>query len=238
VADSNARAFLGKARKALTFHLGDRWSAAWLPTGFPHQSTAVPATAAERQELLARLKDFFTAHPEMELPNPPQNVTTAQADALFQALSKARNDVAEKQNELGGKKAARDAAEAALRARLAHGIEELGQLLGPDDPRWHALGLNLPSDPETPEQVTGLVATATTPGTLFVDWEDARRAGHYRVLIQVVGADADFRQADRRDESDATLTGLPSGATVKVKVTAANDASEGPASEVIEAVVK
>jgi hypothetical protein len=37
------------------------------------------------------------------------------------------------------------------------------------------------------------------------------------------------------DESDATLTGLPSGAAVKVKITAANDA---PASAEVQAGVK
>jgi hypothetical protein len=36
------------------------------------------------------------------------------------------------------------------------------------------------------------------------------------------------------DEKDATLTGLPGGATVKLRVTAANDAGDGPASAVVE----
>lgn len=235
IADSNGKAFIGKARKAIGFQLGDRWSAVWLPTGFPNQSTAVPDNLADRQQLLAKLKGYFTANPAHELA--AQNVTAAQAEALFNALSSARSAVAEKENDLGAKKTARADAEAALRTRLSNGIEELGQLLAEDDPRWHAFGLNLPSDPDTPEQVEGLVVTPTVPGTSFVDWADARRANYYRVWVQVVGVDADFRQADRRDESDATLAGLPSGQTVKVKITAANDAGEGPESADVQAVV-
>jgi hypothetical protein len=82
------------------------------------------------------------------------------------------------------------------------------------------------------------VVTPTAPGTLFVDWADARRADFYRVLIQVAGVDAAFRQVDRREESDATLTGLPGAATVKVKITAVNDAGAGPDSAEAQAVVK
>lgn len=232
VADSNGKAFLGKARKAIAIHLGDRWSAAWLPTGFPNQSTAVPDTMPARQEWLAKLKDHFTDTPEHQLSD--KGVTAAQAGALFQALSDARAAVSEKDTDVGKKKLPRDAAEANLRTRLSNAIAELGQLIAEDDPRWHAFGLNLPSDPDTPEAVEGLVVTPTVPGTLYVDWADARRAERYRVWLQIVGTDPDFRNAVTRDESDATLTGLPSGATVKVKVTAANDAGEGPASAVVE----
>jgi hypothetical protein len=232
VADSNGKALIGKARKAIALNLGDRWSAAWLPTGFPNQSTAVPATTPARQELLAKLRDHFTATPAHQLPG--QGVTAAQADAFLKALSASRAAVAEKGVDLGKKKSARDTAETALRTRLSNAIAELGQLLADDDPRWHAFGLSLPSDPDTPEIVEGLVVTPTVPGTLYVHWTAARRAERYRVWIQVVGADADFRNVVTRDETDATLTGLPSGATVKVQVTAANEAGEGPASAVVE----
>jgi hypothetical protein len=201
VADSNGRAFLGKARKAIALHLGDRWSAAWLPTGFPNQSTAVPDTLPARQELLAKLKAHFTATPAHQLPD--QGVTAAQADALFQALSDARAADAEKEADVGTKKLARDTAEAALRTRLSNAMAELGQLLASDDPRWQAFGLNMPGDPDTPERVEGMVVTPTVPGTLYVDWADARRAERYRVWLQIVGTDAEFRNVVTRDENDA-----------------------------------
>jgi hypothetical protein len=38
-------------------------------------------------------------------------------------------------------------------------------------------------------------------------------------------------------DSDATLTGLPSGATVQVRVTAANEAGESQPSAVVQIVV-
>jgi hypothetical protein len=134
----------------------------------------------------------------------------------------------------GTKLGARDAAATALGNCLGGLVEELGRLLAADDPRWHQFGLNMPSDPETPEGVEGVVVTPGAPGVLHLDWPDTRRAQHYNVWVQVVGVDADFRKADRRDESDATLAGLPAGATVNVKVTAGSDAGEGPASAVVE----
>ena len=46
--------------------------------------------------------------------------------------------------------------------------------------------------------------------------------------------DPDFVAAQTCDESDAILTGLPRGKTVKIKVNAFNDAGDGPASAVAE----
>ncbi|NCO91799.1 MAG: hypothetical protein GW880_10810, partial [Armatimonadetes bacterium] len=39
------------------------------------------------------------------------------------------------------------------------------------------------------------------------------------------------------NDSDATLTGLPSGTTVRIRVTAVDDAGESGAGEVVEGVV-
>ena len=75
------------------------------------------------------------------------------------------------------------------------------------------------------------------PGTLLADWADARRATRYRVWIQVLTVDADFRAVATVTDSDATLTGLPSGKTVKVRITAANDAGESLPGTEVQAVV-
>jgi hypothetical protein len=65
-----------------------------------------------------------------------------------------------------------------LRDRARGLIDELDQLIADDDPRWHAFGLNRPSDPETPEVPESLVLTAGPlgTGTVLADWADARRA--------------------------------------------------------------
>jgi hypothetical protein len=72
---------------------------------------------------------------------------------------------------------------------------------------------------------------------VLVDWADARRAERYRVFRQIVGADADFVHAVTVTESDATLSGLTSGSTVKVRVTAANAAGESRPSAEAQIVV-
>ena len=89
VADSNGRAFISTARNVLATFLGGEWTQAWEPTGFPNQSTAVPATLAERQALLGMLKLYFTANAAQEVA--ALNVTAARANTLFNALSDTRS---------------------------------------------------------------------------------------------------------------------------------------------------
>jgi hypothetical protein len=235
VADSNAKAFLSATRGVLANYLGSTWSQAWEVTGFPNQSTAVPPTVAERQTLLSSLQIYLTAHPEHE--NAPLSVTAARAGELFAALSDARSAVNAALTDVGAQKAIRDREEAALRRRMRGLTDELTQLLEPDDPRWYAFGLNPPAAPDAPEIPDGLVLTPAEPGTLHADWADAPRANRYRVWKQVVGTDEDFVAALTVNDSDASLTDLPSGATVRVRVTAVNEAGESGGSEVGEAVV-
>ena len=61
---------------------------------------------------------------------------------------------------------------------------------------------------------------AVTPGnagTLLVDWAVARRAARHCMWVQVVGVDTDFSAVATVTDSDATLIGLHSGKTVKVR---------------------
>jgi hypothetical protein len=236
IADSNGKAFIGKARNVLVPYLGVTWSDDWAPTGFPNQSTGVPSTLAERQALLLSLKAYFTANAAKE--NAPLGVTAANADTLFTALSDARSAVNQALTDFNQKKAARDASETALRKRMRGLVEELTQLLDALDPRWYAFGLVPPGSEDTPDQPTGLVLTAGPPGTVYADWADAPRATGYRVETQIVGVDPDFQLFMSVTDSDATLTGLPSGATLKVRLIATNDqGDESPPSEVKQIVV-
>lgn len=224
VADSNGKAFIAAAKSVLENYLGRHWSSAWASAGFVNGSTAIPNTLAERQSCLDALKTYFTTNPTHQ--NPPLNVTAPKASNLFTALSDARSAVNDAEHVAGAAKAAREAAVATLRTRMSGLVNELAQLLDPDDPRWYAFGLNRPADPETPGIPDNLVLTAGPAGTVLADWADARRAVRYRVFKQLVGTDADFVHVLTVSESDATLSGLPSGATLKVQVTAANDAGE------------
>jgi len=235
VADSNGKACIATAKGVLENYLGKKWSPAWAVAGFGNNSTAIPATLEQRQSCLAALKTYLTANPAHQ--NAPLNVTPAQADARFTALKDARSAANAAANDAGAAKAARESAVEALRNRLTGLIGELDQLLDGDDPRWYAFGLSRPADPETPGVPDNLVLTAGPAGTVLADWSDARRAARYRVFQQVVGTDPDFVPAGTVTDSDATLTGLPTGSTVKVRVSAANEAGESQPSAAAQIIV-
>lgn len=234
-ADSNGKAFIATARDVLAPSLGGQWSQAWEPTGFPNQSLGVPRTQPERQSLLAALRDYFTANPTQE--NAPLSITAALGGTRFTALSNARSGFNQGVTLIGQTKVIRDVAVTKLTKRLRGLIDELTQLLANDDPRWYAFGFNPPAAPETPDQVEGLVATPGTAGNAFADWDDTPRALRYHVEIQIVGVDANFRRVATVTESDATITGLPSGSTVRVRIIAVNDAGNGLPSDVLEVVL-
>ena len=164
-------------------------------------------------------------------------MTAAQAATLHTTVSDARTALDQKVTEAGQAKSARDTAEANLRKRLRGVITELDTLLGPDDPLWHAFGLNRPADESTPEAPSFTTATPGGAGILHVDWDDALRADHYRVWIFIVGTDSDFHAEETVTDSDATLSGLPSGSTVRVRVTSVNGAGESAPGPVVEVVV-
>ena len=235
VADSNGKAFIGTARGVLEPFLGTQPSTAWEPVGYPADSLALPPTQAERQALLDDLKDYLTANPARE--NAPLVITAVRAGLLFTALSDGRSNANQGNTNAVQKKVLRDAAVKALRKRMRGLIGELEGLLADDDARWYAFGLNPPGAPETPEIPEGLVLAAGGAGELGADWSDAPRAGHYRVWKQVVGVDAGFIAVGSPTDSDFTLEGLPSGTTVKVQITAVNDAGESQPSETRQMVV-
>ena len=236
VADSNGRAFIGASSRVLGVFLGSSFSAAWEPTGFPNQSTAIPGTLAERQELLTQLQAYFTANPTHEAAS--VNVTAARAGTLFTALSDARSATNQAIVVMGQKKALRDAAVSTLKKSMSGLIAELNLLLPADDPRWFAFGLVPPAGSDQCPPPENLILTASGPGTVLADWSDTPRAVRYRVFVQIVGVDPDFVLFDTVNDSDATLSGLTTGATIKVRVTAINaDNAEGPPSEEVQLVV-
>ena len=233
-ADALATEFLGAARKVLTNFLGNFWSTAWEPTGFPDMSTAVPKTQEQRMNLCASLKIYFTNVPAQEVA--ALGVTAALADTRFQALSSARDALDIKDELKEAAKQARDAALKNLRKRVRGLIGELETLLEDTDPRWHAFGLSMPSDPDTPEPVESLTLTAGTPGVIVAHWPRAMRATRYRPFVQV-GANPDFVARDAVHDLTVNLTGFTTGQTVKVYIVAANDAGEAQESPTEQIVV-
>jgi hypothetical protein len=234
-ADANAKAFLKEARKVLQHFLGDTFNPAWEATGFPNQSTGVPGSQEERMNLCASLKDYFAAHPTQE--SAQFGVTAALAEGKFDGLSDARDDLDAKDSAITTKTQGLAGALKTLRRRVRGLITELETLLSDDDARWHEFGLSMPADPDTPERVKGLVLTANMPGKVMVKWGRAPRASRYRVFTQVVTVDDDFVSNDTVHDTELMLEGLPSGKVLRVRIIAANEAGEAPASDVVELVI-
>lgn len=235
IADSNGKSFIALTRNVLKPALGNDWSETWLPTGFPNQSLALPETIQERQTLLQALQDFLTNNDSLE--NAPLNVTATRASQLFEALSTARSMLNNHLNFSGQKQLARNLAVIALRKRMTGLIDELGQLLEDDDPRWLAFGLNMPAAPEVPDIPDAPVLTQVDDDSVMVDWGDVARATRYRVWRLIVGTDEDFVAVATVQDSDATLDNLPSGVTIRIRVTAANDTGESQPSPISEIVL-
>ena len=234
LADSNARSFIKSCSAYFSETLSEDWSAAWTDTGFPNQSTAVPGTQDARYTLVGSLKTYFTDNPTMEVDTPKLVLTAAKANTLYTALTAARKAVNDGNTDAGTKRNLRDAAVDDLKTRLRGLIAELGQLLDDNSPVWDAFGLNEPGADITPDVPAAPVLTpGGTPGTLHADWPHARNAARYHVWLFIVGVDAAYRNVATANDTEATLTGLPSGKTAKIQITSVNDAGEsGPSAEV------
>jgi hypothetical protein len=215
--------------------LGQRWSAAWEPTGFPNQSTAVPDSQDERFTLLDSLKNYFTAVPASE--SADMEATAALCGTAWTALSGAREGVSAAGSALTTAKNTRDDAAGPLRKRVRGLIGELETLLADDDPLWEAFGLNVPANPSAPEPVASVTVTPTSNHRLEVAWPYAVRAVRYRVETMIVGVDEDWVNKASSKELEIILKGFTAGQVVKVRVVAGNDGGDASPSPEAEATV-
>lgn len=177
-------------------------------------------------------------HPTYEVPGgtPHAEVTASRAQALHTQLSNARQAVSDAEQAQLKAKNAREAAYAALRRRLIGFVDELTLLLGPDDPRWEVFGLNIPSSPRAPDPASDLVLSLAGPGQILAEWQRGVRSNNNRVLIQVLGVDADYREYSKSGNgADEVIKDLPPGSTVKVRIIALNgslEAATGPEAQI------
>lgn len=234
-ADSNAKGFIAKAVGVLKNYLGTQWSDAWLATGLPDNSLAVPGTQDKRFTALGGLKAYFTANTAHE--NAPLGVTAAAATTLHTAVSNARAGVNNALAFTAGKYSVFLAARDAFRKRFRGTIGELEQLLGEEDARWYDFGLNRPADPATPGAPFNVAATALGGGRVLIQIDGARRANSFNYYRQIAGTDAEPVKIINTEGTQHTAEGLPAGAAVAITVRGVNDAGEGPASEAVQVVV-
>ena len=234
-ADAAGDTVLTNCKLRLASKLGQRWSAAWEPTGFPNQSTGVPRLQDERFTLLKALKNYFTAVPANE--SAEMGATAAICDAAWMTLSTARQAVANAETAMTDAASHRGAAVNALRKRVRGLISELEGLIADDDSRWEGFGLNIPANPSAPEAVASVTAAALGNGRIELAWDYAVRAVRYRVEGKITGVDADFKNLGSFKDLGGIVKGFTAGQTVQVRIVAGNDGGDAAASPVAGVVV-
>jgi hypothetical protein len=213
--------FCVNATNVLKPHLGYRWNAKWRAAGFVSGSLRQPADPVPR---LGLFRAYLRLHPEHE--NAPLEITAAKADSILAAIDTAQSLSDTNAALEATAKQERDEAVRKLRRRLTALRNELTLLLGVDDPRWYQFGFNRPADGRIPSNVEGLTVASTGAGTLQVRWEASSLAENYRVTRQVQGVDLQPVDVGLFSDLLAIVTGLPSGATVIIRVSARNNAGE------------
>ncbi len=231
--DAAGQATLTSCKLCLAQKLGQRWSAAWEPTGFPNQSTSIPSKQDQRFTLLDALKNYFTLVPANE--NVGMGATAALCGAAWTALSDARQAVADAEAAQTASFATRAAGIDSLRKRVRGLINELETLIATDDPRWEAFGLNIPANPTSPEPVAQLTAAALGNGRIELGWSYATRATRYRIETFIETVDTEWQNRASAKDLEIILKDFTAGQTVKLRVVAGNDG--GDASPSPEAVV-
>ncbi len=231
-ARSTVDPFIRRTRDYLVGVLGPVWNAGWSVVGFASRSLALPDTDAHRITVLQLTRDYFTANAAKQASQ--LNVTAAEATAQLAAFSAAKAAAEACRFDQRSKRDLRDTAEVALDKKLRCLWTELGSILDPLDPRWLKFIDRVPGDLRVPDAVEEVSAEAQPGGIITVDWEDATRAARYKVLKQVIGVDVEPVLFTTVDGSDAQITGVPSGATVKLQIVATNAVGDAPASEVIQ----
>jgi len=236
-ADSNAKGFITAAIKVISLSLGNAWSDAWVATGLPDKTAGMPGTQDKRFAALGGLAAYFTANPTMEVTTPKLTVTAALAETRYQAFSDARQAVANALSNSAAKMMPRDNAVAAFKACYRSAVDEIGECISDDDPRWYDFGLNRPADGAQPGLPMHVVASAIGSGRVLVQLAGARRANSFNYYRQITGTDPKPVKVQNTQGTQLVIDNLPAGATVQITVAAVNDAGEGQPSAPISVVV-
>jgi hypothetical protein len=218
---SDAREFSREAIDLLRHVLGRRWNSAWSAAGFTGGSLAVPTNP---EPLLSELRSYFGAHPAHG--NAALGITATTLQQQLDAIATTRQNAAAKLAARIAAKVQRDESVKQLRSRLIGLRTELDQLLDPDDERWYQFGFSRPSDGRMPALVSGLALRAGLAGEVQVSWLRSTVASSYRVTWRSGAPNAETVTAGLFADLSVTLTGLPSGQTIAVGVSARNDTGE------------
>jgi hypothetical protein len=216
-----AREFSREAIDLLRHVLGRRWNSDWSAAGLTAGSLAVPTNP---EPLLIPLRSYFGAHPAHG--NAALGITAATVQQQLDTIATTRQNATAKLAARIAAKTQRDESVKQLRSRLIGLRTELDQLLDPDDERWYQFGFARPSDGRKPALVGGLTLHAGLPGVVQVSWLRSALATNYRVSWLRPAPGAEPVIAGLFTDLAVTLTGLPSGESITVSVSARNATGE------------
>lgn len=229
-----ARIFILKVVDVLKPVFGRKFSADWSQLGFI-RTLAVPKTHAGKQEILRSTATYLQTHPAAE--SPTHGVTAAIA---LEHSTNYNDALANVQGCILEVRAKRDACEARMEAVLklmSDLVRELTTLIAADDPRWRGFGFNIPADPAVPDPVQNLIVTPGLPLSLILNWDAAPRGVRYHVEMLDSAPESEWTLVTTVAETSVTLTDLVPGASVQLRVVAANDGGEAVPSEPVSATV-
>ncbi len=231
---ADARVFIPKVVGVMSTLLGRKWSADWTQLGFT-RNLGVPRTHAGRQAVLRLTASYLASHPAAE--SASHGVTAVIALGFSTGYQDAADNVQSCVAAVRAKRELRSDKVQAVLKLVTDLLADLTSVLAADDPRWRNFGFNIPADPSVPEQVQNLEVLADTPEELTIDWDASVRAERYHVELLVVGTETEFHRVATLFDTDTTLTDLTPGATVQVRVVAANAAGESVPSEAVQVQV-
>jgi hypothetical protein len=222
IARAAGRKFCAIGVDLLKPQLGRRWNPAWLAAGFSRFS--ISTGQGNPLPMLIEFRNYLRDNPARA--NIAEGFTEPNADARIAAIESTEHGV---NAAISARKLAaqeRDAAVKKLRRRMTALREELALILSDTDARWLEFGFSRPADSQAPEPVSGLTATPGQPGTVIVQHAASARALDYRVTWKPQFASGDPTVVGLFADLAVTLSGLPSGTTIVVNVTARNNAGE------------
>lgn len=237
-AQSNGRTLARQCIRTLQPVLGENWNAAWNTAGFISGSLAVPS---DPSNILQQLRAYYLKHPAQEIASFQGVACTAAAcGAAAQAIDDADSASNQSNTDAGNAQKAYQAGLDLLYTTLSYLLNELTQLLDPDDERWYAFGFDKPSDLGSPTIPENLVVTPGAAGSkiLMVHFDDGRNDDSYRVTAS--------NKADGKEitnlivtESEHTFTfpTLAPGTLVAITVTGRNPKGESQPTDAVTAAV-
>lgn len=226
---AGAYTFAQRAKDVLKPHCGNQHGGLWNATGFVG-NLSIPASWNGLRVLLGSLAMYFAANDAQEVA--ALQVTAARANELIASLDGTRNAVSAARQASAAKREARDAAFTGLRSRLRGLADELKQLIGREDPRWRAFGLNVPAEPAVPPQPEGLTVINDTPQQLLVRCEPVAYAERYRWYRKAVVSPGEPELVGSSGLPMFVIEGLVGGTHWDIFVSAVNSSgTEGPLSE-------